>query len=104
MADIQKTVEIVFGGQDKVSSMIRGLDQDLDLMAAPLANAAERVLKLDVAMAAMAIGGLAYAVKQAGDFETSFDKVALRINASDSEIQKFKDDVLAYGADSTFSL
>ena len=111
MANVSKTVEIIFGGKNELSSVINEVGRDLDSIAGKpdkfnlsLSSAAENVLKIDAAMAALAIGGLAYAVKQAGEFETSFDKVALRINASDSEINKFRGDVLDYGIDSTFSL
>jgi len=57
MADLQKTVEIIFGGKNEISNTIGAIERDIDKMSAPLANAAESILKLDAALAALAVGG-----------------------------------------------
>ena len=111
MADISKTVEIIFGGKNEVSKTVDeigksfgNLDGLVSKVTDPLAKIGKSVLETDAALAAMAIGGLAVAIKASGDFEESFDKVALRITGTSEQIGKFKGDVLTYAADSTRSL
>lgn len=71
MADLQKTVEIIFGGKNEISNTIGAIERDIDKMSAPLANAAESILKLDAALAALAVGGFVYAYKKSVEFESS---------------------------------
>ena len=111
MADISKTVEIIFGGKNELSSTLDDIGKNFDELAGKpakmdinLSSVAKKLLEIDAALASMVVGGLAYAIKSAGDFEESFDRVALRINASSGEIEKFRGNVLAYGADSSRSL
>jgi TP901 family phage tail tape measure protein len=111
MADITKTIEIIFGGKNELGNTLDDIGRNLDDLAGKpdklnvsLSSVAKKVLEIDAGLAAMVVGGLAYAIKSAGDFEESFDRVALRINASSGEIEKFRGDVLAYGTDSSRSL
>ena len=72
MADSSKTVEIIFQGVDKVSKTVKGIEKTMSGIgnaAKPIANIADSVLKLDAALAALAVGGLALAYKKAIDFE-----------------------------------
>ena len=67
MADLEKTVEIIFSGTDTVSKTMMTVTGSLDKFASktrsmtqPLADVAAGVLKTEGALAAMAAGGLAY--------------------------------------------
>ncbi len=72
MADVSKTVEIIFAGNDKVSGVIGDIGtsmQAFEGMASPFAKLADGVLAVDKALAAMAVGGIAYASYEAMGFE-----------------------------------
>ncbi|SEM75334.1 phage tail tape measure protein, TP901 family, core region, partial [Syntrophus gentianae] len=90
MADLSKTVAIIFEGDDRVSKTLNELDSKFGALnttigniAAPLASAADAVLAIDGALAALAVGGLAYAYKKSVEFETAM--VGLKKVAGDSE-------------------
>lgn len=112
MADLQKTVSIIFSGEDSnlsatVQSLSKGMDafdKQVGKMSDPLANVGTKILELDAAIAALAIGAIALAVNKAAEFDESFAQISTRISASSEDINKFKDNVLNYGADSSKSL
>jgi len=69
-ADLSKTVEIVFGGRDELSGVMGSVSRDFDALTgsiqnvtAPLANAADAILKFSAAVAAIAGGAMALAIK-----------------------------------------
>lgn len=86
MADITKTVEIIFGAKSTIGGTITNIDGQISslntsIMTAtkPLATIANSVFKLDAALLALAVGGLAYAYDKSVKFETamvSFRKVS----------------------------
>ena len=78
MADLEKTVKIIFAGDDRVSPTITGVSGSMDKLSAmantvadPFARAGEAILKIDAALAALAVGGMAYALKKSVEFETA---------------------------------
>ncbi len=78
MANVSKTVEIIFGGKDELSKVIGTIEGNFNSLNAtvgkvtdPLAGIADSVFKLDAALLALAVGGLAYAYDKAIKFETS---------------------------------
>lgn len=111
MADLQKTVEIIFGGKNELSGVVgsiekdfRSLDDSVNKIATPLAGVAESILKVSAAAGAMAIGGMAVAIKAAGEFGTSFNEVTTLIKETGEPIKQFEKDILSYGATSGKSL
>jgi len=111
MADIEKTIDIIFAGKDEVSKTFATVSGSLDKfsqktqeIAKPLANAADTVLKLDAALAAMAVAGLALATNEAGKFNDSFAEISTLVTASDESLSYFKDSILDYSRTSTASL
>ena len=75
---VQKTIEIIFAGSDKVSGTIDTVSGNLsdfgskvEAIAAPLADVADKVLKIDAVLAALAAGGLAYAYAKSAEFESA---------------------------------
>ena len=76
MADLQKTIEIIFGGVDRVSTVVNAIDRNVSQMAAgiggataPLASLHDGLLKTEAAAAALAAGGLALAYAKSVEFE-----------------------------------
>lgn len=78
MADLEKTVKILFEGDDQVSNAVNSMAGNVsnftDLAgnaAAPWADLADNILMVDAALAALAVGGLAYAFERSTEFESS---------------------------------
>ena len=76
MADLSKTVEIIFGGKNELSGVIGNIESDFAKfdasarkMAEPLSSAATSVLKMDAALLALVVGGMALAIKESSDFK-----------------------------------
>ena len=111
MADLEKTVKIIFEGEDKaLTKSIAGVAGQFDQIsaiagqvAAPLAAAADSVLKLDAALAALVVGGLALAIKESSDFNKGFALISTSIDATGQDLAKYRDDVLAYSTTSVKS-
>ena len=86
MANVTKTVEIIFGARNEVGKTITNIDGQISSLntsitaaTKPLAGIADSVFKLDAALLALAVGGLVYAYDRAVKFETamvSFRKVS----------------------------
>ncbi len=111
MADLSKTVEIIFKGDDRLSSAVTGIESNFDSLtgklsdvAAPLASTAEAVLKVEGALAALAIGGMALAIKAAGDFGGQFSEITTLLDDVGTPIDTFRNDVLEYSKDSVKSI
>lgn len=111
MADTTKTVEIIFGGVDKTGSTITSVGRNLDSLVnkagditGPLANITDSIIKLDLALAAAAVGVTAYAVKISDDFDTAFGEIATLIGQPADNLRDFQDQILSYSESSTTSL
>jgi TP901 family phage tail tape measure protein len=94
MPDITRVIEISFNAVNKTHSAVESVGKDLTKlsnnvtsMAAPFSIATKGVLALDAALAALAIGGIAYSTKQFSSFDDTMRKVSSIIGASDEEIK-----------------
>jgi len=106
-----RTIEIIFAGVDNLSSTlttmggnVEGFGQGLQDFGAPFADAAEKVLLLQAALAAIAVGGLTLAATKAGEFSDGMAEINTLLNISDEEFAEFGDDILEYSTKSTASL
>lgn len=88
MADIKKTIEIIFAGTDKVSDTLDSIGGGLDKMAAPFADLAKKVLEVEAALAALAVGGFAIATKMTADFTDKMQYAKGVSGATEEEFQK----------------
>lgn len=111
MADIRKTVEIVFGGKNELSKTIGQIEGEFTNIEAivgnitrPLAAIGEGVLKADAALAALAVGGMALALKASSDFNLSFGLISTSVSATGSDLSSFRQDVLNYANGSVKSI
>ena len=113
MADsVKKIIEIVFAGDDEVSGVIKGISTNisafgdgLENVVSPLAGITDNILKLDAALAALAIGGLAFAFKKSADFAGSMIELQKVLGEHPEALEKAKNaafDLSAqYGASSS---
>lgn len=111
MADVQKTVEIIFGGKNELTGVIGNIESDfakfdktIGDMATPLDLAGMAVLKLDAALAALVVGGMALAIRESSEFNKSFALISTSVTASGDDLGKFRDDILDYSTNSVKSL
>ncbi len=111
MADIQKSVEIIFGGKDNVSPSAKAITGVLDELGATvdktaghIAGFAEGMLKIEAALAALAAGTLTLAVKEAGEFGNQISEISTLTNATADEIGGFRKEILEYARDSRKSI
>lgn len=111
MADLKKTVELIFGGVDNtggaINSVGRGLDSLVDKtgsVTGVLANITDSIVKLDLALAAAGVGITAFAVKLSDDFDTAFGEIATLIGQPAENLRDFQAQILAYSETSTASL
>ena len=110
MVDISKTVAVIFDGDDRITNTVRGINRSFSdfskitqNVAAPLANVAEGVIATDAALAAMAIGGMALAIRESGKFGDSFNEIATLIDVPRDRLGDFRRDIVEYAKDSTAS-
>ncbi|MTI98728.1 MAG: phage tail tape measure protein [Marinobacter adhaerens] len=111
MTDLKKTIEIVFGGVDKTGGAISSVGRNLDSLTnrvgdltGPLANITDSIVKLDLALAAAAIGITGYAVKISDDFDTAFGEIATLIGQPADNLRDFQSQILEYSERSSASL
>jgi TP901 family phage tail tape measure protein len=78
MADLSRTVEIIFGGVDRTGGAISSVGRNLESLSGsvgsvtgPLANVTESILKLDAALLAIGVAVLTFATKEAVTFEAA---------------------------------
>jgi TP901 family phage tail tape measure protein len=95
MANLEKTVSIIFAGKDELSVTTRRLYGELSdfsggvkALSGSLASLADNVLMVDAAMNALVIGGLLYAYKKSVDFSSA--TADLKKVLSDEEIPALK--------------
>lgn len=78
MADLEKTVELIFGGVDKTGPAIASVGSNLSMLenrvggvTGPLADAADSILKLQASLVALGAAALTFAAKEAVSFEAA---------------------------------
>lgn len=78
MADLKKTVELIFGGVDKTGPAIASVGSNLSMLenrvgsvTGPLADAADSILKLQASLVALGAAALTFVAKEAVSFEAA---------------------------------
>lgn len=98
MADIQKTVEILFTATDKTSAGIRNVNQNLQDIASPLANLTKGFLKLEAALLAIGVAFGVKAFNDAAKFEGALLDLQKVMNDSEGDAAAYTDTVDALSA------
>lgn len=110
MADLEKSVAIIFEGVDQMGAGVDSATKRLDSIAGsaqgvvdPIANATAGILKFEAALVASGVAVTGLAVKMAGDFDAQFKEATTLVDATGESLDKLRGDILAYGRDSTQS-
>jgi len=111
MADIQKTIEIIFGATDNASSAIGGIADSIDGavtkisgVTEPLSKVAEDALKAQAAIVSMGVAFLGISVNEAAKFQTSMNEIGTLFSATPDQVDALKTSVKEFAVDSVFSL
>lgn len=105
MANIQKTIEIIFGITDNgFTSGIGKFDSALQGVADPVANFTTDLLKTEAAIAAAGAALLGFSINEAGQFKGSIGEIAALFNATAEESALLGDSILKFSKDSVFSI
>ena len=111
MADLQKTIEIIFQGTDRIGGTVRGIESALGGLktgvadvTAPLAALADSILAVNAAVNLLAAGGIVLAITTAGQFGDAFGEISTLITATDDELAAFRQSILDYAKVSTASI
>lgn len=111
MADIKKTIEIIFGGRNELSEAVTGVVRDMQAfeksvssVANQLASAGDAILKIDAALVAMVVGGMAMAISKSSEFSGSFKEITTLTDASAADMGKFREQVIEYAQGSSKSI
>ncbi|WGI23626.1 phage tail tape measure protein [Halomonas alkaliantarctica] len=110
MADLERSVAIIFEGVDQMGAGVDSATKRLDSIVGsaqgvvdPIANATAGILKFEAALLAGGAAATALAVKMAGDFDAQFKEATTLVDDTGESLDKLRGDLLAYGRDSTQS-
>lgn len=110
MADLTRTIEILFNGTNRTGTAIKGVGADLDKLnysvssiAAPFATVTASVAKLDAALLALAAAGIAVSVSKFAAFEDVMLKVKGIMGASEAQFEQLNDLTKDLGATTRYT-
>lgn len=111
MADLEKTIEIIFGAKDNgVSSVAGGIQSDLNKIdgavqgiADPFAGFTKSLLAAEAGVAVLAAAMVGFAVNEAGQLKSSVTEIGTLFNAQPEQVEAMRKSILDYGRDSVFS-
>ncbi len=110
MADLEKSVAIIFEGVDQMGAGVDSATKRMNSIIGsaqgvvdPIANATMGVLKFEAALIASGVAVTALSVKMAGDFDAQFRQITTLIDAPVETLSGFREELQAYGRDSTQS-
>ena len=119
MAGFERTAKLIFSGDDQVSRVMVGIAGHLDDIenrtkqmntsvrdiTSPFASMAEGVLKVDAALTALAVGGLAYAFKASTALKTATLELLMVVGYEIDQLDVAKQNAIslsdAYGESAT---
>lgn len=96
MADLNKTISIIFGGEDKLSPTVTDVIGNLNkvdaavlAIANPLAKVTDSILAVDAALAAMATAFLGFAENEAVKFQSAQSDLKKVLDDTDPAVGEF---------------
>lgn len=111
MADVTRTIDIIFGAVDNTSSGIgsvgaglSSLESSVGAMTGPLADLTGSLFKAEAAVLALGAAFTAVAVQQAGTFVAGINEIGTLFQGTTEEIRTFNADVREFASTSVSSL
>ncbi len=111
MADAQRTIDLIFNGVDKTGAATQAVLNNLGTFGSrvesatqPIADFTVGALKLEAGILAAGAAMTVFAVKTAGDFDAAFKQITTLFEASDEDVEKFRNAILEYASTSSKSL
>jgi TP901 family phage tail tape measure protein len=111
MADLSKTVEIIFGAKDNVTVTVKNLESNLkdfdatvQSVAAPLADVGNKILAMETAVLALSAAFVGKAISAAGEFGDSVREIGTLFGGTTDQVNAFGTDIQNYAAASTQSI
>lgn len=113
MADLQKTIEVIFSGVDNTSNVISGIGRSISdfsssvgSVTGPISSFTQSLLKVEAGIVAVGAAALAYSVNESVKFESAFldfKKVANDVSEKDlpALITRVEDLGVKYGTSAT---
>jgi len=106
-ASAQATIDLIFNGIDRTGAATQAaLDNaqkftgSLQGITAPIADFTIGAAKLEAGLLAAGAAMTVFAVKTAGDFDTAFRQITTLFEASEQDIESFKQAILSYASSS----
>lgn len=112
MSDLEKTIKIIFGSDDKalkksaseIESQFKSMDKVFSDITDPLAKAGSSLLKVDAALSALVVGGIALAVRESKNFNKEFALISTSVDATGADLDRYREQILQYSTTSTKSI
>jgi TP901 family phage tail tape measure protein len=111
MADAQTTIDLIFNGVDKTAAATQAVlnnvgkfSGSLQTATQPIADFTVGALKVEAGLLAAGAAMTAFAVKTAGEFDSSFNQISTLITASGGDLAGFREQILDYASTSSKSM
>lgn len=111
MSDAQRTIDLIFNGVDKTGaatlSALNNVEKftgNVQQLTAPVAAFTTGAVKLEAALLTTGLAMTTFAVKAAGDFDSSFREIATLLNRPIDDLGEFREAILSYANTSTAPL
>lgn len=96
MADFTKTVDLIFGGKDQVSPVVRDITRSLDQfetgitkISGPLATATDTILKVDAAIVALGAAVVGFAINDAVKLQSAQIDLQKVLGESEGSVDQY---------------
>ncbi len=111
MADLARTVQIIFNAVDNTGGTISNIGSNIQNFAgsaqnltSPLADLGNMVLKTNAAIVALGTSLVSVAINEAGKFQTSINEIGTLFGGTSDQINAFGQNVLNYAGGSVKSI
>lgn len=110
MADLQKTIELIFATKQTgtgIADVGRGLNQlesNVSAVSGPLRAVATDLLQTEAAVITLAAAMAGFAVNEAGQFRTSVTEIGTLFNGTEQQVKGLGDQILEYSRTSTAAI
>ncbi|MFC6672520.1 phage tail tape measure protein [Marinobacterium aestuariivivens] len=111
MADLQKTIEIIFAGENRTSASVQSVARDLDTLQSsvgditgPLANLSSTILTTEASALALGAAFIGVAVNEAGQFKESVAEIGTLFNGTADQVGSLEGQILDFSRGSVSSI